>query len=277
MIFFCYTIKAAATCLEMLNRLVAFTISLLLTFIGIFMLFHMKTDQAVKFLSSAGLGELNMSALFFASPISKLCLVVLSSDGNRLPRTVQMLETAAYPDMHAVDLVIVNNIPNSSLITKNLNWSHGQFHLKTRIKPLKHTARHSTVVVVIDDRMEVSPFYAFWFLLQSNASVISGGATGFAVSGGLWNRLFEMKYHADQPTVLGLLMESTLLCNCSLVFPRLDYGRVFVRNTFQSPVKPESFPKSGRGISARGSGIYNPKIQRVIDVASTCNSPFTDG
>jgi hypothetical protein len=205
-------------------------------YVGIFMLIPKESDPAERLLPlSGGMAVISVSSLFPAPPI---CLFVLSSDVDQLPRTVRMLNSAAYPKSLFVDLIIVNSMLNT---TEGMNWSHGHFYSE---KHLRHTNHSSTIVIVIDDTMEVSPFFAYWFLLQRNVSVVVGGntATGFAVDGVLWNKWFQTM-NGDQPTVIGLLLDFTLLCDCDVVFPLLSDGRVFVRNAFQSPVEPETFPK----------------------------------
>ena len=177
--------------------------------------------------------EPNITAMFSASPVRALRVFVISSDGTRLPRLVGMLENAVYPGGLRVDLVIVGARRRN---TSDLRWSHGALSSSSGLVPVTD----ESLAVVLGDAMEISPFYALWFLLQWNTPLVSGGGdrlrpAGLAVSSRLWNS-------ASARPLPELLDALVAVCHCSAVFPMLGDGRVFVRHEYQLPVLAERYP-----------------------------------
>ena len=169
----------------------------------------------------------NITAMF--SGVCVLTVVVNSSDETRLLRLVRMLDTAVY-DVCQVDLVVVTTGMN---VSRRFDWGHGELRITSGFDAVGNA---SLVVVLLEDAMEVSPFFALWFLLQRTPGVTAGGGcpshpAGLAVDSQLWNQVVDR----------GL----PLVCNnCTTAsFPALSDGRVFVRHEFQPPARAERSPK----------------------------------
>ena len=230
-----------------MHRISVFVFLLMSTYIVFIAVFqsgqNRDQDVPVGVLEASDMFEPNITAMFSASPMRSLRVFVIGSDGNRLRRMVRMLENAGYPryGVFSVDLVIVVSSLNTSGLA--MNWSHGELSFSSGFVPVND----ESLVVVLEDAMEISPFYAFWFLLQWNVSLISGGGdrfspSGLAVGSQLWNNAIHTTRCEECP--FPKLFETVMaVCNCSAVFPVLDDGRVFVRHEYQLPVHAERFPR----------------------------------
>jgi hypothetical protein len=131
-------------------------------------------------------------------------------------------------DVCQVNLVVVTGMNVSWF-----DWGHGELRFTSSFDAVGNA---SLVVVLLEDAMEVSPFFALWFLLQRTPGVTAGGGcpshpAGLAVDSQLWNQVVDR----------GL----PLVCNnCTTAsFPALSDGRVFVRHEFQPPARAERSPK----------------------------------
>lgn len=243
-----YFTSDVSSLMLILHRIAVFTFLLFLTYFFLIMAFQSeqtdKRDVSVGVLGASAMFEPNLTAMFSASPVRSLKVYVVSSDGFRLLRMVRMLENAGYPKYcdFSVDLVVIV-VPSFNASGLAMNWSHGVLSFSSVFSPVKN----ESLVLVLDDAMEISPFFAFWFLLQWNASLVSGGGgqlspVGLALGGRLWNGVIGATGCGECP--LPKLFEAVLaVCNCSAVFPSLGDGRVFVRREYQSPVQAERFPR----------------------------------
>jgi len=218
--------------MQLLLRVSVFTSLLVLSYVLNLMAFfrpvhrHAKSNGLLRV--ARGSSDIpNITAMF--SGVCVLTVVVNSSDETRLLRLVRMLDTAVY-DVCQVDLVVVTGMNVS-----RFDWGHGKLRITSGFDAVGNA---SLVVVLLEDAMEVSPFFALWFLLQRTPGVTAGGGcpshpAGLAVDSQLWNQVV-----VDRG---GL----PLVCNnCTTAsFPALSDGRVFVRHEFQPPARAERSPK----------------------------------
>ena len=215
----------------LLYRVSVFTFLMLLCYVINLMVFgpvHSTSKGVVGMLRAGGGNDITA----MLSGVRALTVVVKNSDETRLLRLVRMLDTAVY-DVCRVDLVVVTFRP---LL---LDWRHGG----VRFTSTFDAVGNASLVVVLHDAMEVSPFFALWFLLQHTDTVVSSGGgsplhpAGLAVDYLMWNEVVRVLRHRSVYDAI------TSVCNCTAVFPALSDGRVFVRHAFQSPMRVEHSPK----------------------------------
>ncbi len=195
---------------------------------------------------------------------ARFSVFILSHEKKSLYRILCALISAGYPQNVSVDIIIVvTPLLNASEITGVVSdhWDRGRCRIVKTLQPVNESAAPS-LVLLLEDRMEVSPFYAFWFFhLERNRTgenndnnnnhdyyLLSGGGNlthpaGIAVTSGAWNRWLNAEGGSMDQLVLKAAASSLANNHSSVVFPRLDDGRVFVRHEAQSPVLPERDPK----------------------------------
>jgi hypothetical protein len=157
---------------------------------------------------------------------------------------MQALNSAVYPrgKQLRVELIVVtmNPLINATMFARRSRWRHGRIRIESEIRMVNL----SSLVVLLKDTAEVSPFYALWFLLHCNTSaVVMGGGNvsspvGVGVRSELWNGLVSNFSNYSDPDALIRGIK-----DYPAMYPRLEDGRVFVRSEVQSPVMPERDPK----------------------------------
>ena len=160
---------------------------------------------------------------------------------NGSAAALNLLNLAFYPKHTAVNLFVVSSGPVQAPL-----WSHGKYQHVSRL-PLYDG---SDCLILLDDTMEVSPVFIFWFIHTCNHSVVSGGETGLALSGKEWQR-FAREGGTTYQRIISTAMEFISKHNITVVYPDLlDKGYTFVRSQQQSPIFPEQMPKLARGMQA---------------------------
>jgi hypothetical protein len=152
---------------------------------------------------------------------------VLASDRRRVLRLVRALDSAVYPVGLAVHLTIVNATP------VHVAWGRGECRFGGKLA----VANSTSPAIILSDTMEISPFYALWFLRHACVSVGGGdlhSPAGVGFRGGVQGEFGP----------LGSLLRRILAArNCSAVFPA---DRVFVREGWQNALLPERSPRLER-------------------------------
>jgi hypothetical protein len=172
---------------------------------------------------------LNITVPFFGGPALRVFLI--SSDRRRVLRLVRALDSAVYPVGLVAHLTIVNATP------MHIAWRRGNSAFESQLR----VTNSSELAVILSDTMEVSPFYALWFLRQVGDRVSVGGGdldhpAGIGFRGALPHAAGSLAF-----ILRGLLA----IRNCTAaVFPATD--RVFVREGWQNPLLPERSPKLER-------------------------------
>lgn len=155
-------------------------------------------------------------------------------------RAVNLLNLAFYPRHTTVNLFVVNSTPVADPV-----WMHGRYRHVNRMPAYDG----SECLVLLDDTMQVSPVFGFWFLRACDRSVVSGGEAGLALSGRVWER-FDAAGGSFQNVFAGVV-EFIRRHNLTVVYPEfLGKGYTFVRSRWQSPIDPEQPPKLARGMDA---------------------------
>ena len=155
---------------------------------------------------------------------------------------VNLLNLAFYPRHAVVNLFVVSSAPVAEPL-----WLHGQF----RRVPGMPLYDGSDCLVLLDDTMEVSPVYIFWFIRKCDRPVVSGGDSGLALSGGVWRTFANesgkaiLSYGDAVSEAVRFISRS----NTTVVYPNFE-GYTFVRSLRQSPIQPERPPKLARGMDA---------------------------
>lgn len=178
-------------------------------------------------------------------PLRTLHIFLISADWARAARAFHALNNAVYPkrSLLAVNLVVV--VERIAISDIDMVWRHGGFRIRTALIPLS-PVNNVSLVLVIEETMEVSPFFVFWFLDRWNKSVVIGGGRdksspmGIAFGDNLFARI-QMDRPFPSPT--RFLHDLLVMCNCTVVFPVMDDGRVFVRKGWQNPYLAEQSPR----------------------------------
>lgn len=176
----------------------------------------------------------------WSTSFASLYLYVVASNEHHLSRMMEALNSAVYPKLR-VELVVVTRNPLINATMRRSHWTHGRI----RVESAMRVVNRSSLVVVLEDTAEVSPFYALWFLLHRNTSavvIIMGGGNlsspaGVGIHSELWNDL--VVFHSSNISAVLRRVR-----DYPSIFPRLkDDNRVFVRSEAQSAVMPERDPK----------------------------------
>ena len=174
---------------------------------------------------------------------SVLQIFVFASSRQRLQRIVRALDGAVYPVGLTVNLVIVSvkragQRGQYRLEASEMQWKHGRYTFEKYASVVGDGA----LVVILTDTMEISPFFAFWFLHNAPLSIGGGDLSrpvGLAFTG--VESLNSTTIHTQ--SLVSLLHHILALCNCSA---RIPDDRVYVRDGWQDPVRPERSPKLAR-------------------------------
>lgn len=163
-----------------------------------------------------------------------LCVFVNETSLSAL----NLLNLAFYPRHTVVNLYVVSPLPGPTPI-----WVHGQY----KRVPCLPRYDGSDCVILLDDSMEVSPIFVFWFIRACrNRSVVSGGEAGLALSAKTWQRFADEIGCQDAiSAVAGFISRHNLTAEA----PGLK-GYTFVRSQRQNPILPEHEPKLARGMRA---------------------------
>jgi hypothetical protein len=181
-------------------------------------------------------------------PPLTMCITIVCRGEHQFPRLEEMLLRAAYPRRVSVDLALVGGdlrrpiMINASVVGRKL-WTRGRTSLLgDQLQPVNASC---SFVLLLEDHMELSPFFALWFLLRwkDGVLVVGGGncthPAGVAMSRDMWNGWVGAKSSSFP------LFSPPAVCassNGTARFPSLKDGRVFVRNEAQSPLLPERSP-----------------------------------
>ena len=177
----------------------------------------------------------------------KLSVCLFAKSGS-YERAANLLNLAFYPLHTTVNLYVVSSSPVEPV------WHHGRYRNVQRFPPYDG----SECVILLNDTMEVSPVYSFWFLHSCDRSVVSGGETGLALSGRVWER-FAASSGKSHESIAGESYESVtedagkfiVQNNLTVVYPEfLGKEYTFVRSKRQDPILPEQPPKLARGLGA---------------------------
>jgi hypothetical protein len=183
----------------------------------------------------------NIPVLSFSGSV--LQIFVFASSSQRLRRIVRVLDGAAYPVGLTVNLVIVSarqagEYGRYRLETAEMQWRHGRY----RFEESARVVGDGALVVILTDTMEISPFFAYWYLHSAPVSIGGGDLSrpvGLAFTG--VESLNSTIIHTQ--SLVSLLHNILALCNCSAKIPS---DRVYVRDGWQDPVRPERSPKLAR-------------------------------
>ena len=183
----------------------------------------------------------NTPVLSFSGSV--LQIFVFASSRRRLQRIVRALDGAAYPVGLTVNLVIVSarrgeKYGQYRLETTEMQWKHGWYKFEKSARVVGDGA----LLVILTDTMEISPFFAYWYLHSAPVSVGGGDLSrpvGLAFTG--TQALNSTTIHTE--SLVSLLRDILALCNCTA---RIPSDRVYVRDGWQDPVRPERSPKLAR-------------------------------
>lgn len=196
-----------------------------------------------------------MNALCLSLIILAVCVVLIEPLGDagqgRNNRKVSvclfggkqaqnLLNLAFYPLHTTVNLYVVSSVPVEPV------WHHGRYRNVQRFPQFDG----SECVILLNDTMEVSPVYSFWFLHSCDRSVVSGGEAGLALSGRVWER-FAASSGESYESVAEDARKFIVQHNLTVVYPEfLGKEYTFVRSKRQDPILPEQLPKLARGLGA---------------------------
>lgn len=178
-------------------------------------------------------------------PLRTIHIFLISVDWASSARAFHALNGAVYPkrSLLVVNLVVV--VERIGISDIGMVWNHGGFRFRTALIPMSRV-NNASLVMIIEATMEVSPFFMFWFLDRWNTSVIIGGAgdiwnpMGIAFGNDLFARMqFARPFPSSSLFLQGLLA----MCNCTVVFPVMVGGCVFIRKGWRNPFVPEQYPK----------------------------------
>jgi hypothetical protein len=177
--------------------------------------------------------------------VLSLCMVARGTRSAKL--FLDSLNFAFYSKSMTVELFFV--VPQlGEVISPPLLWLHGRIHPTDQLPP--NFDYRSNCIVVLEDSMEVSPVFSYWFAFACGRSVVSGGETGLAVPGDVWTR-FVQQANLSSANVTGELLRFIAAQNLTIIHPELDEGYTFVRARRQDPLQPELRPKLVRSMDER--------------------------
>lgn len=169
----------------------------------------------------------------------KLSVCLFANSGS-YGQALNLLNLAFYPLHTTVNLYVVSAVPVEPV------WHHGQYRNVQRFPQFDG----SECVILLNDTMEVSPVYSFWFLHSCDRSVVSGGEAGLALSGRVWER-FAASSGESYESVAEDARKFIVQHNLTVVYPEfLGKEYTFVRSKRQDPILPEQLPKLARGLGA---------------------------
>jgi hypothetical protein len=194
------------------------------------------------------------SAAPAAISLQRIVLCVLITDHEAFNRTLRVLNSAFAPPGTSVDLMVVVSPIEAA---HPWGWKHGRWMLLRNISTVRYD--DSQCLVLIDDTMDASPFFLYWFwgmwkrYGHHKRLIVAGSreGTGLMPQRWMWRRFVRRYVSAAKKGVVWPAGTMTrrfvdLFADATVAAPPLIDGCAIMRAEHQPMTERERVPRLAR-------------------------------